>query len=81
MYFPYIPYNAIYMVRYIRRINTYIRKYGIRIRRGEAGKYGIYTAPYNTYNYIYIYIIRIRFWPTLDICIAPSTEMASVGLP
>ena len=34
-----------------RRINTYIRKYGIRIRRGEAEKYGVYTVPYNTYNY------------------------------
>ena len=36
---------------YIRRINTFIRKYGIRIRRGRAGKYGVYTIPYNTYNY------------------------------
>ena len=33
---------------YIRRINTYKRKYGFRIRRGEAGKYGVYTVPYNT---------------------------------
>ena len=30
---------------YIRRINMYIRKYGIRIRRGEAGRYGVYTVP------------------------------------
>jgi hypothetical protein len=36
---------------YIRRINMYIRIYGIRIRRGEAGKYGVYTVPYNMYNY------------------------------
>jgi len=29
----------------------YIRKYRIRIRQGEAGNYGVYTVPYNTYNY------------------------------
>ena len=42
---------APYFYTEIRRINTYIRKSGIRIRRGEAGKYGAYTVPYNTYNY------------------------------
>ena len=46
---------------YIRRINTEIRKYGIRIRRGETGKIRrIYLL------YIRI-IIQIRIWPTLVI--------------